>query len=141
LNGCSRLMDIFTEVLIPPVVQPFTFYLVNKLGCTLHVPAGRETWYRASLWWNEFQFVYEDMPTGIDVISTPGELSVYPNPASESFRVGGIDEPTLVTVFDMNGKMVLQQMVNPDKAVVVGHLPKGIYFVKVNGKTMKVVKN
>jgi len=34
----------------------------------------------------------------------------------------------------------LQQTVNPDETVAVGHLQKGVYFVNVKGKTMKMIK-
>jgi len=67
-------------------------------------------------------------------------MSIYPNPVSKSFRIYGIAENTLLTIIDMTGKILLQQIVNPDEAVSTGYLQKGIYFVNVNGKIMKMIK-
>jgi len=69
------------------------------------------------------------------------QISIFPNPVSDSFRIGGIEENTLVTVLDMVGKTVLQQTVNRGESVAVGRLPKGVYLIVVKGKTLKMIKN
>jgi hypothetical protein len=68
-------------------------------------------------------------------------LCVYPNPVSESFRIEGITVPTQITVTDVSGKTLLQQTVKGDESISVGHLPKGVYLVRVNGMTAKIIKN
>jgi len=67
-------------------------------------------------------------------------LQVYPNPVSESFRIGGITENTLLKIADITGKIVWQQAINADEAVWVTHLQSGIYFVNVKGQTLKIIK-
>ena len=77
--------------------------------------------------------------SGMDVpFANP--IRVYPNPASESFRIGGITGNTAVTVSDISGKIVLQRTVAPDEAVSVEQLPKGMYIVHAAGETVKLVK-
>jgi hypothetical protein len=72
---------------------------------------------------------------------TDSELIVYPNPASDRFHIAGIIANTPVTVLDMTGKTVLQKIVNPGEAISVENLPAGVYFLRVKGKTVKVVKS
>jgi uncharacterized repeat protein (TIGR02543 family) len=80
-----------------------------------------------------------DVNTNIQ--QTPdNDFSIYPNPVVENFRINGITAPTEVIVTDISGRIVLQQTIKADESVEVGNLPKGIYLVSVNGKTLKVVK-
>jgi len=78
---------------------------------------------------------------GIIIPQTDNQIRIFPNPVSDSFHIGGIEENTLVTVLDMVGKTVLQQTVNRDESVAVGRLPKGVYLIVVKGKTLKMIKD
>jgi hypothetical protein len=79
-------------------------------------------------------------PTGIHVVETPTDVSIYPNPVSESFRIRGITENTQLTIVDINGRIVMQITINPDETVWVGNLSKGIYIVTTNGVTLRMIK-
>ncbi|MDR1347070.1 MAG: T9SS type A sorting domain-containing protein, partial [Prevotellaceae bacterium] len=78
--------------------------------------------------------------TGVDRIETQS-LKLYPNPVKESFIIEGITENTPVTISDANGNSVLQRTVLPNESIWVSHLPQGIYLVRVNGKTVKIIKS
>ena len=80
--------------------------------------------------------------SGLSSIKTPviDAMHIYPNPVSESFRISGITENTLVTISDSSGKIMLQRTIDPDEAVSVTHLPKGVYIVQSEGKMVKVIK-
>jgi hypothetical protein len=69
------------------------------------------------------------------------EIKLYPNPVKESFRIAGLTAPTQVTVANVSGRTVWQQTVAGDESISVGHLPQGIYLVRVNGRTVKTIKN
>lgn len=75
-------------------------------------------------------------------ISSPvvESLQIHPNPVRERFIVDGINENTLVTILDVDGKIVLQQMVLPNGSVLVSHLEQGVYFVQAKGKIAKMIK-
>jgi hypothetical protein len=77
--------------------------------------------------------------TGITPVET-ASWQVYPNPVAESFRIDGITAPTQVTVTDLGGRTVLTQTVAGNEPVATGHLPQGIYLVRINGKTVKMIK-
>ena len=78
--------------------------------------------------------------SGIEKISFSGETAIYPNPVTESFRISGLTNSTLVTISDISGKIVLQSTIAPYEAVSVIHLPKGLYIVQSEGKTVKMIK-
>jgi hypothetical protein len=79
------------------------------------------------------------LTSGIETVESR-KIRIYPNPVRESFRIEGLTVPTPITVTDISGKPVLQQTVEGDESISVGHWAKGIYLVRVNGKTAKVVK-
>lgn len=49
-------------------------------------------------------------------------------------------ENTLVTISDVNGRIVMQKIVSPNENVLINHLPQGTYFVNAGGKTMKIIR-
>ena len=142
LSGCSGLEHIYVKQTMPPAAYAnTTFRGVSKFACILHVPVGSKQYYShsAAVGWNEFVLIKEEEGYGITV-STGNSLQVYLNPTSETFRISGISENTVVTLLDIGGKIVLQRTVAPDEPVFVEHLPAGMYIVRAAGETMKLVK-
>lgn len=75
----------------------------------------------------------------IDVRGT--ELCLMPNPVAESFTVKGIgSEPQLLTIYSVSGAQVLQGRYSDGQRIDVGHLPQGIYMVRVGMNVAKLVK-
>ena len=94
--------------------------------------------------WVEFAVTtahYSALDDTVDIPNRPtASIAVFPNPVSDSFTVSGITENTLVTVTDLSGRTVLQQMVSPNESVSVGHLPQGMFLVRVNETVVKIIK-
>lgn len=66
-------------------------------------------------------------------------ISVSPNPVSDILRIKGANNGEMVEIYGATGNMVKNvQAVNG--SVSVADLPRGLYFVKVNGKTAKIIK-
>jgi len=66
----------------------------------------------------------------------PEQLSVSPNPAREFIRVGSsvLPEGTHVKIFNLNGTVVVEEVLNADNELSVRNLPSGIYILHaVNG--------
>ena len=65
-------------------------------------------------------------------------MDVFPNPATGGFfkidlfkiTPGNID----VQVYDMGGRLQLQQQFNSNNIIIPHHLPAGMYRVKITGK-------
>lgn len=66
------------------------------------------------------------------------KLLLYPNPAKDYFRLT-VGEPATVIVYDVSGRQVLQQQIEPAGRIAVSDLDPGVYFVAVtiNGQQQK----
>jgi hypothetical protein len=138
-ENCRKLTS-FTNLNPTPQNISIVFEYVDLKKVTLYVPTESVETYKAAPVWKDFK---EILPYGTDAIESPeaaGGVSIYPNPVAEIFYVDGITSPTQVTVTDLSGRTVLKHTVNGREPVAVGHLPKGVYLVNVNGNTVKVVK-
>ena len=64
----------------------------------------------------------------VDAIS----INTYPNPATNFIRIDGLgDQLTFVTMYDLNGKMVLEnQVVSTSTDIDVSDLQNGVYLLK-----------
>ena len=111
----------------------------------LKVIGGTHSWYRNA---NQYDISYidyiHDFFTGKNQINnvnnpTTGDLKVYPNPTNGQIKIE-LNSPTTIEVVDIQGNTVLQQQT--DSCVVVLDLKgiqSGVYFVKANGVTEKIV--
>lgn len=136
---CSRLTSVKVNWKNPISItsEVFGSYNVTLSEITLLVSSGTAENYRAVEVWKEFNIV--EGTSSIENMQIPS-INIYPNPAMESFNASGITEPTVVTISDITGKTVQQQIVVPNETITIGHLQKGIYFVTVKGKTVKLIK-
>ncbi len=111
----------------------------------LKVIGGTHSWYRNA---NQYDISYidyiHDFFTGKNAVNnvnnpTTGELKVYPNPTNGQIKIE-LSSPTTVEVIDIQGRTILQQQT--DSCVVFIDLKgtqSGVYFVKANGLTEKIV--
>jgi len=60
------------------------------------------------------------------------ELSVYPNPVTNAFRIDGLNGVSTISLTDLNGKTLLQKQVSDNESVPVNTLPKGVYVLKIS---------
>lgn len=67
-------------------------------------------------------------------------ITVYPNPVVNELHVSGIDFNTNVIIFNTNGQVVLNQIVNDGESINVSNFNKGMYIVKIDDKTFKIIK-
>ena len=65
---------------------------------------------------------------GLDEPSTKDEVKVYPNPATTTLRVEGIDEGASIRLYDLTGRMVLQTQ---QTTFSVEGLSGGLYLLNV----------
>ncbi|HPT31214.1 MAG TPA: choice-of-anchor J domain-containing protein [Prolixibacteraceae bacterium] len=79
--------------------------------------------------------------TGIDQLEE-NEISVYPVPAKDVIHFGNLKGVNALDVFDLQGRMLLQKMVNGLSNVTlnVNGLPNGVYMVRFHTSGVPVVK-
>ncbi|CAM3506375.1 T9SS type A sorting domain-containing protein [Aequorivita lipolytica] len=73
------------------------------------------------------------------------DLSVYPNPTSESFTVQSLHlvSETTITLYDIQGKLLSSEKMLPQNGTLtieVSSLENGVYFVKISSEGNTVVK-
>ena len=81
--------------------------------------------------------------TGIDLKENPS-ITIYPNPTTDSFQVGGITDAATITVSDINGKLLFMKKAYEKEAVSVKALTSGFYIIRINSnnltKEFKLIK-
>jgi choice-of-anchor B domain-containing protein len=66
---------------------------------------------------------------------------IYPNPVKNEIIISGIIEPADFFLMDMQGKAIFRGVVVSGKnQVSIGHLPSGMYLLKVGNEVRKVMK-
>ena len=88
--------------------------------------------------------------SGQDIINAIAEIkvnkciSLYPNPASDSFYLNSGEQVNIVSVFNLDGSFILSKQVMSNDRVNIGLLSQGIYMVKIANKngitTQKLIK-
>jgi hypothetical protein len=80
--------------------------------------------------------------TLINDVQNNESISLYPNPVINDFKVLGIKGKATISLTDLNGKLVLSEVISEDEKVFVSNLSKGIYVVKIitnNSITLKKI--
>lgn len=82
-----------------------------------------------------------ELITGVkEVAGGSGQLSVYPNPVKDVCTVTANIFNATLTLYDITGRAMLQQVFNNKAAVNVSRLAKGVYIVGVKDKEGRSVK-
>lgn len=84
------------------------------------------------------------MACGVQVEETPAkksEVQLYPNPATSNVQLTGIEKGVSVEVYDLTGRVVFKDRAQSDRMEIsVSKWNAGVYMVRVEGKTMRLVK-
>jgi hypothetical protein len=77
---------------------------------------------------------------GIVPIPT-NQLQIYPNPTTGQLRISNYElrDDTVIELFDVVGKCYVSR-VTCNEIIDISHLANGMYFLKIDGKVFKVVK-
>ena len=134
--NCSNLTSVTCYALVPPNLSSLAFSRITRTH--LYVPEQSLELYKQTPIWQDF-IIRPIQETSITETQTAQKF-IFPNPVTDSFQISGIEENTLVTISDINGRIVMQQMVSPNENVLVNHLSQGTYFVNAGGKTMKIIR-
>ena len=107
----------------------------------LKVINGEHAWYSGGNYDVDYETeIYRFFTNTLDVThvaeQTCETVSVYPNPATDFIYIG-LDEPSEIHVFDLLGNEVLHTIANGK--VDISSLTNGIYFLKADGRTAKLV--
>jgi hypothetical protein len=69
-------------------------------------------------------------------------VRVYPNPVSNNLHVELIDlETAPYTIYNVAGQIIQKGTINKTAVINVQNLSKGMYYLRVSGRTVKFVKD
>jgi hypothetical protein len=70
---------------------------------------------------------------GIEKIGNNEQVLVYPNPANNSFQISviGNSKQATICMYDINGKMVLSQVINRKTSIDTSNLKDGVYNISI----------
>jgi hypothetical protein len=138
--NCSSLILVTNLNPTPQEINLNVFGSVAIDKVVLSVPAKSVETYKAAPVWQDFKIITACTPSAINTPAIANAVRIYPDPSTESFRIDGLTTPTQVSITDISGKTLLQQTVKGEENIFVGHLPQGIYLIRVNGETTKIIK-
>ncbi len=61
----------------------------------------------------------------------PLSVKVYPNPTQSSFTVAGLEEQAEMSVYALDGSLMVQQRITSGQTLDVKQLPSGIYIIRL----------
>ena len=127
---CSSLTEIICENVVPATAYNNTFISVPT-SATLYVPVGSKEAYASATGWSYFtNIVEDDVKTGVESTLTD---DVNVSVENGNIVINGADNAK-VDVYSVNG-----QCVYSGNATTIPVTAKGLYIVKVNGKSFKVI--
>ncbi len=68
------------------------------------------------------------------------EVVLFPNPVKNEINFKGIPKISEYEIYNIDGRLITKGSYRPNNSVNVSKLEKGVYFIKVNGKNVKFLK-
>lgn len=80
--------------------------------------------------------------TGTGIVEIESNINVYPNPTANIVTVTNVNNSE-ITVYDFNGRQVNVPVryENGDSVIDLTEQPAGTYFIRMEGRSAKVIKN
>jgi hypothetical protein len=120
-----------------PPVADYGNFTWAKRDIPVYIPQGSLSLYKLAAEWNQFTNFIEVDFTGVEESYNEEKPSVFIR--GDELVVDGVSEPTQVTVYNLKGVAVLTQTVVGNEVFDMANLPRGVYVVKANNNTVKVV--
>ena len=79
-------------------------------------------------------------PTGISSATTEAQQTLQLNVVSSSLQFRGCQPGTDITIYDVSGKTVRQEVLPSDGTISIVGLPAGIYVLKAGSASVKFLK-
>lgn len=140
--GGGLTMFVTEGVTVEPVNYPYTFYGISEtirpeatLNGALFFSASFANGYGGEL------YVLQRNGVGVKEVNDEEGVSVYPNPVESSLTVSSKNGSASFTVYDVQGRLVLQQQLNSaQQSVDVSALQKGIYVWQLDNEHGQVCR-
>lgn len=84
--------------------------------------------------------IYFSNPNSLSDIAHQNNITLYPNPSSNRINLSNIISKTLISIYNIQGVLVMSEVIYQDKSINISNLSNGLYIVKVGNKEFKLVK-
>ena len=85
-----------------------------------------------------------DMMTGVLDYKMENKILFFPNPVTNILNFKNLEPNSMISIFDLNGKILISKEIDNSESINVSNFSKGIYIVKVQIKdeviTQKFIK-
>ena len=79
--------------------------------------------------------------TSVETIESD-HIRIYPNPATTFLRISrDRNNDSHYQIFSIDGRLLMSGVCRQEETINVSRLPKGLYLIKVDGKTFKISKS
>ena len=104
------------------------------------IPAGNNTLFLTGNK-GEIIKVHFDSSNGFESLSSKKTLRVMPNPVISCLQISEkLNDGTIVRIFDINGKMVMEKRIESDQKLIdVSNLTAGVYIIQAINKEQNLV--
>lgn len=147
LMGCSKLNAIYCEKTIPVYLATVSlvFDMIDKSTCTLYVPMGSKNVYQAAAQWSDFTKIEEyNVQTSI-LEKGVNLLKINYNSATKSLRIDGLNSVGNISLYDINGRLLLCRAIKNGECILLNNNTKGVYVVNIidgnNTTDQKIILN
>ena len=131
-SGAKRLGRIYSLNPTPPTcADEDVFYNVNKDKCRVYVPVGAGEDYKTTYVWWDFNYIEEKEMLGVESTIIDNDVNVV---VENGNIVVNDAEDANIEVYSTNGQCIYN-----GNATAIPVSAKGLYIVKVNGKSFKVI--
>ena len=129
-NDCNNIIEVISQNVVPPLSYDIIFKNIPTTAI-LYVPIGSKDAYANATGWKNFTNIIEDdVKTGVEsTLADDVNVSV----ENGNIVIGGAENAN-VEVYNVNG-----QCVYSGNATSIPVVTKGLYIVKVNNKSFKVI--
>ena len=129
---CTNIKTVNALSTLPPIGADNTFELITYRDAMLNVPKTAKDAYSKPACWRNFRHVEEKDFGGVDDVTADGS-GICVNVRDGQVEVSGADASEEIRVYDLSGMEIYR---GTDRTIA---LPtKGVYIVKVAGRTFKV---
>lgn len=130
-SDCTAMTRLISKTTIPPTCGTQALDDINKWTCELFVPQSAISAYQAANQWKDFFFIGDLEAASVGSTLADNGVNVYTE--NGNIVVNGADNAN-IEVYNMNGQCVYN---GTETTIPVA--TKGMYIVKVNNTTHKVI--
>ena len=128
-SDCTAMTKLISRTTTPPTCGTQALDDINKWVCELFVPQSAVTVYQGANQWKEFFFITGTESSGVEsTLTDEVDVSV----ENGNIVIKGADN-AMIEVYSLNGQCVYSGI-----ETTISIAAKGLYVVKVNGKSFKV---